>query len=142
MAEKINNQQLCWRKGLRRNYFSSLLALWPFHFSHGFFLNRSSVFNVFKYHVLSTDQKISVRIKIGIIFIFRLHRCSIQLVVFVPVGLSPFLRDLLQVLLGVEISSVARLADKSHIGRNTTNWMGRPWTLKIKLIPTIILREM
>ena len=35
--------------------------------------------NGFKYHVSNTDGKISVRIKIEIIFIFRLHRCSIQL---------------------------------------------------------------
>ena len=47
-------------------------------------------------------------IKIGINFIFRLHRRPIQLVVFDPVGLSSFLH-LRQVLLGVEVSSVAEL---------------------------------
>ena len=49
-------------------------------------------FNVFKYHVSCTDGKITVRIKIGITFIFRLQRRSIQLPVSVPVGLSSFLR--------------------------------------------------
>ena len=46
------------------------------------------VFNVHKYRVSYTDGKISVRIKIGITFFFRFHRRPIQLVVFVPVGLS------------------------------------------------------
>ena len=50
----------------------------------------------------------SVRIKIGITFIFRLYRRPIQLDMFVAVGLSSFLRHLRQVLLGVEVSSVAR----------------------------------
>ena len=45
------------------------------------------------------------RIKIGITFIFRLHRRSIVLVLFIPLGLSSFL-NLWQVLLGVEVSSV------------------------------------
>ena len=44
-------------------------------------------------------------IKIGINFIFMFHRRPIQLVAFVPVGLSSLLH-LLQVLLGVEVSSV------------------------------------
>ena len=44
------------------------------------------VFNVFKYHVSCTDRKISVRIKIGFTFTFRLDRLTIQLVVFVPVS--------------------------------------------------------
>ena len=44
--------------------------------------------NTFKYHVSSIDGKISVKIKIEITFIFRLHRHPIQLVMFVPVGLS------------------------------------------------------
>jgi hypothetical protein len=48
-----------------------------------------------------TDGKILVRINIGIAFIFRSHPGPIQLVVFVPVGLSSFLH-LLQVFLGVE----------------------------------------
>ena len=43
---------------------------------------------------------------IRITFILRFHRSPIQLVVFVPVGLSSFLH-LRQVLLGVELSSVA-----------------------------------
>ena len=43
--------------------------------------------NFFKYHVSCTDGEISVRIKIEITFIFRLHRRPIQLVLFVPVGL-------------------------------------------------------
>ena len=47
-------------------------------------------------------------VKIGITFIFRFHRHPIQLVVFVPVGLSSFIRRLLWVFLGVEVSSVAR----------------------------------
>ena len=48
------------------------------------------------------------RIKIGITFIFRLRHRPIQLVVFVLVGLSSFLLHRRQVLLGVEVSSVAR----------------------------------
>ena len=48
---------------------------------------------------------ISVRVNIGVTFIFIFHRRPIQSVVFVPVGLS-FLRPLRQVLLGVEVSSV------------------------------------
>jgi hypothetical protein len=44
--------------------------------------------NVFKFHVSSNDRKISVRIKIEIILIFRLHLCPIQLVMLVPVELS------------------------------------------------------
>ena len=46
-------------------------------------------------------------VKVEFTFIFRSHRRPIQLPVFVPVGLSSFLH-LLQVLLSVEISSVAR----------------------------------
>ena len=46
-------------------------------------------------------------IKSGITFIFKFHRRPIQLVVFVPVGLSSFLH-LLQVLLAVELSSFAQ----------------------------------
>ena len=64
--------------------------------------------DVFKFHVLCTDGKISVRIKIGITFILRFHRNPIQLVVFVPVGLPSFLRHLLQVLLDVKVSSVTQ----------------------------------
>ena len=41
--------------------------------------------------------KISVRIKIGITFIFRSHCRPIQLVVFVPASLSSFLRHLWKV---------------------------------------------
>ena len=67
-----------------------------------------AIVNVFRYHVSRTDGKVAVRIKIGITFIFRFHRCPIKLVAFVPVGLSSFLH-LGQVLLGVEVSSVARL---------------------------------
>jgi hypothetical protein len=61
---------------------------------------------LFKYHVSCTDGKISVRIKIEITIIFRLRHLPIQLVVFIPVGLSSFLRNHRQILLGVEVSSV------------------------------------
>jgi hypothetical protein len=49
--------------------------------------------------------KISVRIKSGITFTFKLRNRPIQLVVFVPVGLTSFLH-LRQVLIGAEVSSV------------------------------------
>ena len=62
----------------------------------------------FKYHVSCADGKISLRIKIEITFIFRFHFRPIQLVVFIPVGLSLFLRHLRQILLGVKTSPVAR----------------------------------
>ena len=39
---------------------------------------------------------------------FQVSPSSIQLVAFVPVGLSSVLRQLRQVLLGVKVSSVAR----------------------------------
>ena len=55
---------------------------------------------------LQTEHEI--RIKIQITFIFRFYSRCIQLVVFVPVGLSSFLQHLQQVLLGVEVSSVVR----------------------------------
>ena len=58
------------------------------------------------YHFSWTYGKISVRIKV-ITFIFRFRRRPIQLVMFVPVALSSFLRHFLQVLLGVEVCSVA-----------------------------------
>ena len=58
--------------------------------------------NVFKYHVSCTDRKISVRIKIGITFIFRFRRRPIQLVLFVPMYLSSICGLLLQVLLGID----------------------------------------
>ena len=48
----------------------------------------TSFVNVFKYHFSSTDRKMSVRIKLEIIFIFRLRCHPIQLVMLVPVGLS------------------------------------------------------
>ena len=53
------------------------------------------------------DLTLSFRIKIEFTFIFRFHRHPIQLIVFVLVGLSSFLH-LWLVLLGVEVSSVAR----------------------------------
>ena len=43
-------------------------------------------------HKLLTDGNISVGIKIGVTFIFKLHRRPIQLLEFVFVGLSSFLR--------------------------------------------------
>ena len=52
------------------------------------------------------------RVNIGITFAFRFHRRRISLVLFVPVDLSSFLRHLLQILLGVEVSSVARPGQK------------------------------
>ena len=76
-----------------------------------------TLFNVFKYHVSCTDGKISVRIKIAITLIFRFRRRPIQLVVFVTVGLSSFLRHLWQVLLYVEVFSVARLGQLTVTGR-------------------------
>jgi hypothetical protein len=64
---------------------------------------RIPLLHVFKYHVSCTDGKISVSIKIGITFIFRFHRCPIQLIMFVPVDLSSFLRQFQQILLGVDV---------------------------------------
>ena len=46
------------------------------------------VLNILKYHVSSSDGKVSGKIKTEIIFIFRLHRRPIRLVMLVPVGLS------------------------------------------------------
>ena len=43
---------------------------------------------VFKYHVSGTGGKISVKIKVGITFIFRFHRRLIQLIVFVQLQRS------------------------------------------------------
>ena len=65
--------------------------------------------NTFKYLVSCTDGKISVRIKNGITFIFRFRLRPNLIVVFVPLGLSSFLRHLLQALLGAEVSSVVWL---------------------------------
>ena len=61
--------------------------------------------NVVKYNVSCTDGNISVRIKIGNTFIFRLHARPIQLIVFVPVAFTSFLQHFLPVLLGFEVSS-------------------------------------
>ena len=46
------------------------------------------------------------RVNTGITFIFRLRRRPIKLVVFVPVGLSPFQRHCRQVLLDAEKSKI------------------------------------
>ena len=64
--------------------------------------------NVFKYHIPCTDGKISVTIKIKITFNFGLNHCFNQLVVFVHAELSSLLWHRRQVLLVVEVSSVAR----------------------------------
>ena len=66
--------------------------------------------------------------------IFRFLRRPIQLVVFDAEGLASFLRHLLHVLLGVEVSSVT-------YRKGTTNWMERRWNLKIDVIPILILTE-
>ena len=68
--------------------------------------------------------------EIRIAFIFRFYRRLIQLVVFFPVGLSSLLHHR-HVLLGVKVSSVARLGqltcqkcrknDESPRGTNTIN---------------------
>jgi hypothetical protein len=62
----------------------------PFNFLYAFlyFCNivGKSCWLLEVFSVSWTDGKISVRIKIEIIFIFRFHRRPIQLVVFVPVG--------------------------------------------------------
>ena len=55
---------------------------------------------------IATKQE-TLKIKIEINFIFRLHHCTIQLVVFVPVRLSSVLLHRRQVLLGFKVSSVA-----------------------------------
>ena len=68
--------------------------------------NRKIQFLTNKIYIKLTKKL--VRIKIGITFISRFHLRPIQSVVFVPVGLSSFLH-LRQVLLGVQVSSVARL---------------------------------
>ena len=57
----------------------------------------------------------SLRIKIGITFIFRFHRRPILLVVFFSVGLLSICWHLLQVFLGVEISSVVN----NRVGSNS-----------------------
>ena len=46
------------------------------------------ILNVLKHHISCTDGKISVKIKIEITLICRFDRHPIQLVMFVPVGLS------------------------------------------------------
>ena len=86
--------------------------------------NCKSFINTFKCRVACTRGEISVRIKIAIAFNFRF---PIQLVVFVPVGLSSFLRYLLQVFLGVQVPSVTRLGqltvgkkDERPTGKNPT----------------------
>ena len=58
--------------------------------------------NTFKYHVSCTDGKVSVRIKIGITFIFRFHYRPIQIVVFFLVGVSLLSQHFQKVLLDVE----------------------------------------
>ena len=55
------------------------------------FIRRWVKLNIFKCHVSSTNGKISVRIKIEITFIFRLHCRSIQSVMLVAVGLVKIL---------------------------------------------------
>ena len=63
----------------------------------------------FNYNISLRIWRTSIlRVKIENTFIFRFHRRPIQLLLFVPVGLSSSLRHLMQVLLGVEVSSVAR----------------------------------
>ena len=84
-------------------------------------LPRISRSNVFKYHVSCTDGKTSVRIKIGITFIFRFHRRPIQLVVFIPIGLSYLLRHRRQILLGVKVPSVA-WPEQLTVGVQITDW--------------------
>ena len=64
--------------------------------------------NTFKYHISCINGKISVIIEIENTFIFRLHRRPVQLVTFVPIGLSLPLYHRRQLLLIVEVSSVAR----------------------------------
>ena len=87
-----------------------LCGIIAFHmFSLGMLYNMRSRCKAFMFLNIMLHGKISVRIKIGITFIFRFHRRPIQLVVFVPVGLSSFLRHPRQVLLGVQVCSVARL---------------------------------
>ena len=53
-------------------------------------------------------QREDVTMKIRIAFIFRCYRRLIQLVVFVPVGLSLYLQHLWQVWLGVEVYTITR----------------------------------
>ena len=106
-------------------------------------------------HISCTDGKISVGIKIGITFNFSFHRRPIQLLVFIPVGLSSFLRRR-QILLGVEVSSsvvteatstpnktcqICRKNYERPTRTNTSNRMGRRWKLKIKVIPILILNK-
>ena len=93
----------------------------------------------------------AIRIKIWITFISRFHRRSFQFVVFISVGLSSICWHILQVLLSVEISSVAWpeqsivncpvqmteetstpnktcrrcKKDEKPTETNTTNWIGR-----------------
>ena len=90
--------------------------------------------NTIKYHVSCTDRKISVRIKIGITFIFRFHRRPIQTVVLFPVQARrqknfDTQQDLLK----------CRDNDKRPTRKKTTIWIGRRWNLKIKLILILIL---
>ena len=76
--------------------------------------------NTFKY-VSCTDGKISVRIKIGITCIFKFCRHPIQVVVFSPVGLSSFLRHLLQVLLSAEVPLTVNCLSQVTKGTLTPN---------------------
>ena len=117
-----------------------ILSLIWIHFK--FF--KCTTINVFKYHVSCTNGKISVRIKIGITFIFMFYHSPILLVMFVPVGLSSiFCRycRVVKFLLSPGLGSWPNMTcrryqqiDERPTGTNTTNWMGR-WNLKIKVIP-------
>ena len=107
---------------------------------------------IFKYHVSCTGWKISVRILIVITFIFMFHRRPIQLVVFIPVVLSSFF---LQITIWTPtVNCPGRAAEETSTPNktcrrckneerptksNTTNWMGRRWNLKIKVIRILIL---
>ena len=94
--------------------------------------------------------KISVRIT----FIFRFHCRPIQLLVFVPVGLPSFLKESLKLQRSTAQAGCQKKLRKTNktcrrfckneerpTGTNTTNWMGRRWSLKIKVI-TILIANM
>ena len=90
-----------------------------------------------------------LQIKIGITFICRFHRRPIQLLVFVPVGISSILHLRKVNCPGRETEETSTpyktcwkcKNDKRPTETITSIWMGRRWNLKIKVITILILTE-
>ena len=94
----------------------------------GLFNWQNFVINVFKYNVSCTHGKISIRIKIIINFIIRFHRRPIELQ-----------RSTAQAGRQKKFRHPTRPTEdiknwRKATGTNTTNWMGRRWNMKIKVI--------